>query len=251
MVYDGLINEGTKVFEVSPPRLSNYDQCDQEKYFCDIKYQYNKINEEFFDLVLTIFDSLETRAIALSSLRRFFTEYIFRFKGKGHDKDDVCSSLRKAEKLDDMHLLVVKYYSFCNYHMIEKLAEKYGSDEDKQNLDGYIEKFKKCVLIVHNNRVKCGDYIPGQKKISFKIDYEPDHELCGSEVDRVKDKISEILDVHCALLNLKQIRQGCLNFDFLVPESCRENLFKLSEENKEELSKQIVIIEAYYSPSEV
>ena len=43
-------------------------------------------------------------------------------------------------------------------------------------------------------------------------------------------------------LDLKQIRQGCLNFDFLVPENVSEELFKLCKEDKKEMSRQSIII---------
>ena len=58
--------------------------------------------------------------------------------------------------------------------------DKQSLDEDKQSLDKYMKDF---VLVVHNNRVRCGPYIPGKKLVTFKISYKSGHEVRGTEVD--------------------------------------------------------------------
>ena len=235
--------------DITPPLLNEYNMEDRNAYFCDIEDQYVAIKTEFFDLILALLDSL--RGINLSLLREFFMEYISQFGGQGPEEDSAAlSKLKRAEKFDDIYFVVGKYYSFCNFDMLEKLVSVHGNDTDKKNLDEYIKKFKRCVLTVHNNRVICGRYIPGQKLVSFKI--LPAKELHGTEVEKVKRNLSKILQVPRARLNLKQIRQGCLEFDFLVPENSREQLFRLSEQDKKEMSAlSITFIEAYYSSDEV
>lgn len=185
-------------------------------------------------------------------MRIFFQEYLSKFGGIT-DLDSVLVALKSAATVADVHGTVMDFYSFCNYEVIEELVEIYGSTEDKQGMGEYIKHFEKCIIIVHNNRVKCGPYIPGKKLVTFKLDYkEVNYKLQGRQMNNLKRKICSLLQVTRAQLSIKQIREGCFNFDLLLPEHGRKHIFQLSKEEKENMSKNdsINVIEVYYSSDE-
>lgn len=145
--------------------------------------------------------------------------------------------------MDNIHDAVMKYYSFSDYEMIEALIKVHGSDEDKTQLKEYIKKYSECVLLVHNNRVKCGSDI-GPNKVTFKLEIFDDT-VHGREMVATKRTISKFLSVRTSQLHLVEIRKGCLNFDFSVPECVVQRVFNLPEEDKKRMFKDsLVFIEA-------
>ena len=60
---------------------------------------------------------------------------------EGSDFRHQLPQLRNAELVDDAICIVNEYCSFFNYHIIECIITKLGTEQDKDNLSKYKEEF--------------------------------------------------------------------------------------------------------------
>lgn len=226
----------------TPPVYEKYYEYEKEAYFEDMTDNEMKIRQRFTTFVTQTFDSLEKSTITDDQLKRFILTYFTTMEY--YAVDEIDNEFKDADSLNAIHSKLAKHYSFCNYSVFESLIDVYGTDEDKENLKSYEECFKEFCFVVYNNRV-CGSDVPGKCSVTFKLSVEPD-KLKGEDLQRIKQRICKILDIKCASLYLRRIRDGCLQFDFLVSEVVCKHICHLTEEmSKKFFDDNITFIQVY------
>ena len=105
---------------------------------------------------------------------------------------------------------------------------------------------------VCNNHVICGPYIPGRARTTFKLNYDEDI-ITGETMERVKERISSTLGVRKSNLYLRQIKEGCLELDFLVPEAVCKRVCNLTSKERLHMysDDNIELIEVYNHTKEI
>lgn len=229
-------------------------KSDKEQSFLDVEGKVDGIIKKFVKLCSTIFDSLQSRNIEVSTVQTFFQEYLNQLLADYHNMKEIIAEVLKATSIVEVQAAVMSYYSFFNSEIIEDLIEKHGSDQDKSHLKEYIEDFSKFIITVHKSGVRCGPRIPGKKMVTFKLDECDKKKLPGRIFKQVRRNISRILEIREVDLTFVKIRNGCLNFDFLVSESVYQHikLLQLREEDRIMLFKEsITSVQTYSSSDEV
>ena len=242
-------DEGKNI-DRTPPHLEDYDEDGREDYFRDMRRNEREIRKKFLKLIDQIFDSLEkSEAVTFPRLKRFCIEYFKTIEGR--DIDELSSKFDKVDNISDIHLVVTKYFSFYNFDFIEELVDTLGGNNDKKKFEDYEEDFKHFCIKVYNNRVVCGPYIPGRARITFKLNYDEDI-ITGETMERVKERISSTLGVRKSNLYLRQIKEGCLELDFLVPEAVCKRVCNLTSKVRQQMynDDNIELIEVYNHPGE-
>lgn len=220
----------------------------KKKYVIDSTNRQAGIERTFKIMVLRIWDSFEERCVKVPSLVRYFQEHSCIF---GDVSEKVMSELRITTTIGALHQVIKKYYSFCNFNVIEDLVELYGSNDDKRNLKEYIGKFKRFCFSVHEHQLRCGSNLHGKQVVTFKLDHN--ETFTGEVILQIKRRVSVILEIEQVDLHLKQIRDGCLSFDFLVSEIYCDRILQARTADKVKMFQEfnITYMEAYPSLEKV
>lgn len=167
--------------------------------------------------------------------------------------EDDITSLQAATSIQNILITVKKYFSFCNFEVIEDLVKKFGNKDDKHKLKKYKASFTKFIFTLCNNRVlKLGHHIRGRDQITLKL-MNDDEKLSGDTVRKIKQRVCKILGIHRTLLYLCKIREGCFECDFSVSNSISKCILELKSETRIDSFKEdhITVIDVFCSSSKV
>ena len=141
--------------------------------------------------------------------------------------------LRNSELVDDAMCIVSKYCSFFNYHIIELIINKLGTEQDKENLSRYKEEFAEygrrhifeCPSEVGERSDHCADMF---------VALDETYDKCTvSNLDLFVINLHKILKVSSGSgLKLCHIEPGSLKLTFQLPLSVLQDTFPLSSEQE-------------------
>lgn len=236
-----------EVIDRSPPHLNEYNEDDKEKYLSDIEDKHDEICQKFNLLKSNIFLSLEKNPKVSEKRLIIFFESVLE------DDPKLSLSLREATSVHGVLVAVKKYFSFCNFEVIEDLVKKFGNKEDKCRLKRYKQRFNKFVFTLCNNRVTLGRHIDGRDRITLKLlNREDENKTLGAFSNRIKKRISKLFGIHRSQLYLCTIRKGCFECDFSVSNSISKRILELKSEARRDLFRDsVTFIEVFCSSSEV
>ena len=151
--------------------------------------------------------------------------------------------LETADTIPKIFLVLKDYFSFFNYHIIEHIIKKLGTEEDKAELQRYKEDFNQYA----KRRIfEClPEFGPvsdaGHADIFVKVDLRYEN-YTVEEVEVFRHKLSEILRVSSqGVLRLCRVEKGCFQFTFQVPSFVQQEIFPLSREQEKAVSVEGVI----------
>ena len=151
--------------------------------------------------------------------------------------------LEAADSIPKFFLVLKDYFSFFNYHIIEFIIRKLGTEENKADLQRYKENFNQYA----KRRIfEClPEFGPvsdaGHADIFVKVDLQYEN-YTVEEVEVFRHKLSEILRVSSqGILRLCRIEKGCFQFTFQVPSFVQREIFPLSREQEKALLVEGVI----------
>ena len=146
--------------------------------------------------------------------------------------------LKAADTIPMVFMVLNDYFSFFNYHIIEHIIEELGTEEDKSELQRYIESFNEYA----NRRVfEC---LPGFGPVSdadhadmfVKVDSKYD-KYTVAEIEEFRHKLSEILRVSTqGISRLCRVDKGCFQLIFQVASFVQQEIFPLSREQEKALT---------------
>ena len=130
--------------------------------------------------------------------------------------------VNEAKNMQQLFMILSKYWSWYNYYLLEDLINKFGGKENVAKLKGYLGKL---TLFLEKRLPKSHDSFSFgtrcrrvQKQLLFKVDKNWDTIPLG-QIRELHHKIAEILKVSPNVLYLASVSKGCICLEFLVPES--------------------------------
>ena len=207
-----------------------------------LRCQSEKINLEFQKLVSATIKSfnrqnvspekLFSHVMTLGSLKRVFEEP--EVPALHHRFNE----LKAAKTIYDSFLVLNDYFSFFNYHIIERIIEELGTEEDKAKLQKYKQDFHQYAerrifecLPEFGCMLNDADHVD----ILVKLDSQYD-DYTVAELERFCHKLSEILNISLGILCLCRVDKGCLQLTFQVPSFVQQMMFPLSRDQERALS---------------
>ena len=125
--------------------LSGLTHEQQQELSGRLRFESQEIMMQFQKLVSTTIRSLRNKKIPLAdlvsdimTLGAFDPVYKQRQVPAFHH---YFNNLQRADTVSKVFLVLADYFSFFNYQIIEHIIEMNGTEEDKENLQRYEEKF--------------------------------------------------------------------------------------------------------------
>jgi hypothetical protein len=124
--------------------------------------------------------------------------------------------------------------SFFNHETLEDIINAFGDEMDKVHLANYSKEFKEfCkrkVFEVEPGHYPCGQHLKQRK--AFAIVLPTGEKMLRNLGDavKIKETLSDVLDVPPASLHLHRIDRGSVILVFSIPDSIAEKLFPLPKE---------------------
>ena len=150
--------------------------------------------------------------------------------------------LRTAGSIEEVLWVIKDHFSFFNYHIIEHIVSKLGTDQDKAELHNYKEEFARyskrrvyeCLPIF--GPVSEADHAD----LLLKIDsvYE---QFTLEALENFQHRLKEILHLSQGVLRLCRVDEGCFQLMFQVPLFVQQEIFPLSSEQERALVTEGVI----------
>ncbi len=135
-------------------------------------------------------------------------------------------------------LRMYNYISFLNYQIIELLIQQYGSADDHNLLEKYLEDLKTfCQRNVFEVPLSAFSSCRSRKtaKVFALKCTEPTLTLQGVRV--MQNKFAKILGLEFNALQLCSVKKGCVELHFLVSAAVAEHIFPLSPSQQLALSE--------------
>ena len=153
------------------------------------------------------------------------------------------AELTTATDIADVFTVLEPFVSFFNHEIIEQVIKCFGSEDDRQRLVHYKQKFTEfCILSV----CECPNDIYGTKTekdgiVTVKLgdDFQ---QYTLKAMNKFRHKLCNILGVSEYDLRLIHVEDGCTQLHFAVYLELLVELFPLSEEQKAKLNEEGVIL---------
>ena len=201
---------------------------------------------KFQHLFSTVYESLCAQSIPVDKLVTHLLSWgAFDPVYEGSQKpvfQMFSEKLQNAGSIEKVLFVIRDNFSFFNYHVIEHIVSKLGTDQDKAELRNYKEEFDRY----SKRRVfECLPVFgpvsePNHVKLVLKIDsvYE---QFTLEAVKNFQYRLNGILHVSQGVLRLCQVEEGCFQLTFQVPLFVQQEIFPLSSEQEGALVAEGVI----------
>ena len=202
------------------------------------------IVHKFWHLHSRVYESLRERKVPvgrlvahLLSLRAFEPVY------KDSQKPALQSffkDLRSAGSIEDVLFIIRDYFSFFNYHVIERIVDGLGTDQDRVELQNYERDFDEY----SKRRVyECPpEYGPKSDAEHVDLVVKVDsvfEEFTVKELKKFQYRLGRVFCVSSqSALRLCRVEEGCLQLIFQVPSFVQEEIFPLSSEQESALAAE-------------
>ncbi len=175
----------------------------------------------------------------ITLLKNFVLNLVSSF---GHEEH--LEKLEKAETIPGMFVALRPFKSFLNYRIIEKIVNRFGSEENQQDMQTYITAFidfcKRSAFQIPLNIVPHFGGTSNTRVVSVKLASKGEASL--KDVVSSQQKIATILGVNDWDLHIASIEKGCVCLRFLVSARLAEKKFPLSQFQIRALSNIYVTI---------
>ena len=218
---------------------------DREELEFQLNDDFLRINEEYASLTASLRISLRERKVtprdlfdSLMDLRGFQP-----IKSSTGEKSigllqNRYNEIKDAESITEVfEILSTDYCSFFNYDIVAFIIKKLGTDDDKKMLVAYessLENYCKHHIF------ECPCYSQAGKRSKFpnlvlKLDASNIAEFTLKALKQFSRKFARVLGVSKNALNVRGIKEGCLEITFQIPPQIKEAVFPLTNGQEEAL----------------
>ena len=226
--------------------LTRLTRKQQRELQSRLRVESEDIMRKFQHLFSTVYESLRTRNIPVDRLVTHLLSWgAFDPVYEGSQKpvfQTFSEKLQNAESIEKVLFVIRANFSFFNYHVIEHIVSKLGTDQDKDELQNYKDEFD-CY-----SKRRVYECLPVFGPVSeanhadlvLKLDsvYE---QFTVEAVEDFQYRLSGILHVSQGALRLSEVGKGCLQLTFQVPLFVQQEIFPLSSEQERALVAEGVI----------
>ena len=226
--------------------LTRLTRKQQRELQSRLRVESEDIMRKFQHLFSTVYESLRTRNIPVDRLVTHLLSWgAFDPVYEGSQKpvfQTFSEKLQNAESIEEVLFVIRANFSFFNYHVIEHIVSKLGTDQDKDELQNYKDEFD------HYSKRRVYECLPVFGPVSetnhadlvLKLDsvYE---QFTVEAVEDFQYRLSGILHVSRGALRLSEVGKGCFQLTFQVPSFVQQEIFPLSSEQERALVAEEVI----------
>ena len=151
--------------------------------------------------------------------------------------------LKAADTIPKVFMILNDYFSFFNYHIIERIIEELGTTKDKAKLQKYKEDFNQYAKRrIFECRPEFGPVSDADHADIFvKVDSWYDN-YTVAQIEGFRHKLSEILRVSSqGILRLCRVEKGCFQLMFQLSTYVQQMIFPLSKQQEKTLAALGVI----------
>jgi len=212
-----------------------------------LRVESQEIMIRFQHLLSTVYESLRKRKVCVE---RLVTHLLSLGSFDPVPKDSqkpllktFSKELWEAESIEKVLFIINDYFSFFNYHVLEHIVNRLGTDQDKIELQTYKKDFHQY------SKRRIFECPPVYGPIS-----DADHVILDLKLDTAYDQftVEELENFRCRLsrlfcvlpqtvLRLCRVEKGCLQLIFQVPSFVQQEIFPLSSEQEKALTAEGVI----------
>ena len=200
------------------------------------------IIESFACFMSDIEDSLEKSPVPLSKIKNFILNlqaFTNNQAVKTLDEKDRLK-IEKAPTLSDVFMILCKYVSFFNYHIIESILKKHGSAKDHERLQDYLKLFNnfsnRSIFEVPQHIFSSDSTSRSTAKVLvFKLTEAGMDKI--EEIKGVIGKIAMLFELQPSALQLCSIKKGCVELHFLISAAVADRIFPVSPSQHSALSE--------------
>ena len=153
---------------------------------------------------------------------------------------DRIEKISKPKSVEQLFKILHHYWSWYNFHLLEKLIHEFGDENNSKELSKYLEKFRnfideRKVLPNSQDSFRTGStYGKGSNLLLIKVDQSWDR-ISSKQIWEFHHYIAEILEVEPQVLYLASVSKGCICLNFVIPETIAEHVFTLCALKEEAL----------------
>ena len=207
--------------ELSPsyPRYPNWESLDtteKEEIKQKLVVENHKVRRAYSNTFLDIAIDFETRNVNPRHIKMSLNTYI---RGASLQASaEIQTALSQVpNEVDALFLFISEHTSWLNYHLLEVVVQKLGSEESQRMLCNYEEEHLVPYLDQSVFEISCDSAgsNSGYRPVKFFFKIVDDILVTGKEAIVIRDKLSNLLKV--PLLELDSFRVGCMELIFTVP----------------------------------
>ena len=201
---------------VNPSKVKKYrnwesmSNFEQEKVINNLHVENEEIRMKYSLLVCNFLSSLEKRNVPVNHLKLFLASY-------GVPQ----ATLLNASTLAEVLLIIqMSSSSWFNIQLLERIVEKFGSDNDKGNMRAYAESdllpyLRRSIFEIPSKSFGAGNETTD--RISLGL-YLPDEVIpTGKDVAIIKNKLSQLLSITDEILQFHGYNPGSTILIFGIP----------------------------------
>ena len=188
------------------------------------------IMQDFQVIINKFFDTLEDQNFPIQRLKRYI---------EGAIKDKI--EREQLATMEDIQTFIKCRSSFYDHRLVKYMIALAGSDEDKKRL----QKYEQAFLCYAKHRIyECPSKFkatcaPDDVELHIKLDSEYD-EYKLEALEGFQHRLSSILQINVYYCLLSEIKEGCFELIFSIPQHLQVT-FPLSAEQLVELQKLKVL----------
>ena len=152
--------------------------------------------------------------------------------------------IKAATKINEIFDIIDHFISFIDYQLLNHLVGILGSDEDKESMKQYCEKFGEyakrriiqCPAIEEGNNTKWS-------KSYIKLDsrFKDENFMTINQLQELRFKVGEILNIPVSAIRFCCIQKGCIRVNWQIPCFVEQVIFPLCSEQLKMLKELGVI----------
>ena len=173
----------------------------------------------------------------IRQFKKFLNQVLDAIRGKVNH-DNLIVTLHRVvhfsgeERTEvDVFKKILPYCSYFNYGILETIVDVHNLDTGP--LETYLSAFGQYCQAMPCIETVCGDVAPsmGRYSVEFKLTGKR-NEIKGDAVQSIRRKIASHLGINCSALYLLFVKDGCVLFEFLVPDFIIESSFSSFEDQQ-------------------
>ena len=232
------------------PSFQQLSFTEKEELKAQLKDDEQKMKRLFGSLVMDTHDSVEKRIpvekLALSILALGAYEPAIGERDR-RLLDEHREEIESAKSVSVIFIILSAYWNYLDYEVLVYIINKHSTcddDSDKKRLQNYEEALqifcKRRTFELPQPESGNGTENKKQEKLSVKLNVHQDTPL--EQIYQLKRKISKILQVNTAALQIYSVDEGCMQLIFLIPKFVAQEIFPLSDKQTSALSKDVAVM---------
>ena len=206
--------------QISFPHISKIAPNEQTRQLLEGRLREESLDiiQDFHVVFHKFFDSLEDREYSVKRLVRYLQDAV-------NDKQE------QLVTMEDIQRFIKCRSSFYDYRLVKYMINLAGTIEDKEELQKYEQKFlgyakRRIYECPSKFKTTC---TPDDVELYVKLDSEYD-ECKLEELKGFQNRLSSVLQINVYYCLLSEVKEGCFELIFSIPQHVKKAIFPLSAE---------------------